>query len=195
MEREKGVSPNEVTIASVLPACANLGALEVGQRIEDYARRKGYFINMFVCNGILEMYSRCGRIDMAKRVFDEIGCKRNVCSWNSIIMGLAVHGKCNEALKLFQEMLSEGAAPDDVTFVGGQWDGVAKLWKLMKGGRITKAAGYSFIEEGGKIHKFIVEDRTHPQSFEIYALLDEVSTRVKHIGNATDLDSIIDESC
>ncbi|XP_057496424.1 pentatricopeptide repeat-containing protein At5g08510 [Actinidia eriantha] len=305
MEREKGVSPNEVTIASVLPACANLGALEVGQRIEDYARRKGYFINMFVCNGILEMYSRCGRIDMAKRVFDEIGCKRNVCSWNSIIMGLAVHGKCNEALKLFQEMLSERAAPDDVTFVGvllacihggvvetgrelfqsmeqnfsiipklehygcmvdllgragelheaydliqsmpmkpdsvvwgallgacsfyghvelaekaveslfelepwnpgnyvimsniyasaGQWDGVAKLWKLMKGGRITKAAGYSFIEEGGKIHKFIVEDRTHPQSFEIYALLDEVSTRVKLIGNATDLDSIIDESC
>lgn len=105
MERAKGVRPNEVTIASVLPACANLGALEIGQRIEVYSREKGYFGNMFVCNAILDMYSRCGSIDMAKRVFDEIGRKRDVCSWNSMIMGLAVHGKCNEALQLFQETL------------------------------------------------------------------------------------------
>ncbi|KAL7002315.1 Pentatricopeptide repeat-containing protein [Sarracenia purpurea var. burkii] len=105
MEKDGRVNPNEVTIASVLPACANLGALEVGRRIEDYARKKGYFANMFVRNAILEMYARCGRIDMAKRVFDEIGCDRNVCSWNSMIMGLAVHGKYNEALQLFHEML------------------------------------------------------------------------------------------
>lgn len=105
MEREKGVRPNEVTIASVLPACANLGALEFGQRIEGYARERGYFANMFVCNAILEMYSRCGSIDRAQRVFDEIGSRRDVCSWNSMIMGLAVHGKSNEALQLFHEML------------------------------------------------------------------------------------------
>ncbi|KAL7203139.1 hypothetical protein ACSBR2_016449 [Camellia fascicularis] len=305
MEKGKGVRPNEVTIASVLPACASLGALEIGERIEDYAREKGYLNNLFVCNAILEMYSRCGRIDMAKWVFDEIGCKRNACSWNSMIMGLAVHGQCNAALQLFQEMLREGTAPDDVTFVGvllacthggmvekgrqlfqsmerefsispklehygcmvdllgrsgelheafdlirsmpmkpdsvvwgtllgacsfhcnvelaekaveslfelepwnpgnyvilsniyasaGQWDGVARLRKLMKFGRITKVAGYSFIELGGQIHKFIVEDRSHPRSVEIYELLDEVSTRLKLIRNTTDFDSMIEESC
>ncbi|KAA8520776.1 hypothetical protein F0562_014952 [Nyssa sinensis] len=304
MEKER-VMPNEVTIASVLPACANLGALEIGQGIEHYARVNGYVNNMFVCNAILEMYSRCGRIDMAKRVFDEIGGKRNVCSWNSMIVGLAVHGKCNEALQHFNVMLREGTVPDDVTFVGvflacthggmvekgwelfksmeqkfsitpklehygcmvdllgragelhkaydliqsmpmnpdsvvwgtllgacsfygnvelaetvaeylfklepwnpgnyvilsniyasaGQWDGVARLRRLMKGWQITKAAGYSFIEEGGQIHKFIVEDRSHPRYHEIYALLDEVSTKMKLHANTTDLDYVIDESC
>ncbi|XP_057981510.1 pentatricopeptide repeat-containing protein At5g08510 [Malania oleifera] len=305
MEKEKDVSPNEVTIASVLPACANLGALEIGQKIEAYARERGYLNNMFVSNALLEMYARCGRIDTARRVFDEIGSKRNLCTWNSMIMGLAVHGRCKEALDLFHEMLREGTALDDVTFVGvllacihgglvtkgrelfesmernfcvtpklehygcmvdllgragelsdayaliqnmpmkpdsvvwgallgacsfygrvelaeiaakslfelepwnpgnyvilsniyasaGQWDGVAKLRKLMNGSQIIKAAGYSFIEDRGEIHEFIVEDRSHPRSNDIYAVLDEISTKMKLNGKAADFDSLIQYSC
>lgn len=64
----------------------------------------------------------------------------------------------------------------------------------MKGGRITKAAGYSFIEEGGRIHKFSVEDRSHPRCVEIYALLDEVSAIMKLLGNTIDLDCSFEES-
>ena len=105
MEKAKGVQPNEVTVASVLPACANLGALEVGQRIEKYARGRGYFRNLFVCNALLEMYARCGRIDKAKGMFEEIAGRRNLCSWNTMLMGLAVHGKSNEVLQLFHQML------------------------------------------------------------------------------------------
>lgn len=104
MEKMREVKPNAVTIASVLPACANLGALGVGQRIEEYAKAEGYLKNIFVCNGILELYARCGSIDRAKRMFDEIGRKRNLCSWNTLIMGLAVHGKCGEALDYFYQM-------------------------------------------------------------------------------------------
>ncbi|KAG2720596.1 hypothetical protein I3760_02G042700 [Carya illinoinensis] len=289
MEKVKDMRPNEVTIASVLPACANLGALEVGERIEAYARKNGFFKNLYVSNAVLEMYARCGKIDIAWQVFDEIGSRRSLCSWNSMIVGLAVHGRCNEALELYDQMLREGIAPDDVTFVGlllacthgglvikgrqlfhsmeanfhiapklehygcmvdllgrsgdlqeayeliksmpmkpdsvvwgallgacsfhgnielaeiaaeslfqlepwnpgnyvilsniyasaGQWAGVAKLRKLMKGGLITKAAGYSFIEEGGQIHKFIVEDRSHPRCDEIYVLLDGVFAEMR----------------
>lgn len=105
MEKEKDVRPNEVTIASILPACANLGALEVGERIEAYARRNGFFKNSYVANAVLEMYARCGKIDVAWHLFDEIGHRRNLCSWNSMIMGLAVHGRCNEALELYDKML------------------------------------------------------------------------------------------
>ncbi|KAM3383358.1 hypothetical protein P3S68_008933 [Capsicum galapagoense] len=118
MEKVGGVKPNEVKISSVLPACVNLGALEVGEKIEVYARASGYFKNMFVCNAVLEMYTKCVRIDRAMQFFHEIGRRRNLCSWNTMIMGLAVHGKSDEALKLFNQMLEEGNAPDDVTFVG-----------------------------------------------------------------------------
>lgn len=65
MEKTGGVKPNEVKIASVLPACANLGAPK-WEKIEVYARANGYFKNMFVCNAVLEMYTKCVRIDRAK---------------------------------------------------------------------------------------------------------------------------------
>lgn len=105
MEREKNIIPNEVTLASVLPACSNLGALEIGQRVEAYARKNGFFKNLFVSNAVLEMYAKCGKIDVAWKVFDEIGGFRNLCSWNSMIMGLAVHGECQKAIELYDQML------------------------------------------------------------------------------------------
>ncbi|OMP08651.1 hypothetical protein COLO4_06250 [Corchorus olitorius] len=251
MEKEKGVKPNRVTIASVLPACANLGALGVGQRIETYARENGLFEDLYVSNSILEMYARCGKIEVAKQVFDEIGNRRNLCSWNSMIMACTHGGMVAKGRELFESMAKKyhinpklehygcmvdllgraGALqeaydlikgmpmkPDAVVWgallgacsfhnnveiaekaalhlfqlepwnagnyvilsniyaSAGYWDGVAKLRKLMKGGQITKAAGYSFIEEGDGMHKFLVEDRLHPRYDEIYEILDQIST-------------------
>ncbi|RZC43533.1 hypothetical protein C5167_036482 [Papaver somniferum] len=118
MEGENGVPPNEVTLASVLPACANLGASEIGERIETYARGKRFLRNIYVSNALLEMYAKCGKIDAARRIFDEIGSKRDLCTWNSKIMCMAVHGRSMEGLELFHEMVRGGTAPDDVTFVG-----------------------------------------------------------------------------
>ncbi|PHT25920.1 hypothetical protein CQW23_34461 [Capsicum baccatum] len=64
MEKAGGVKPNEVKIASV----ANLGAPK-GEKIEVYPRANGYFKNMFVCNAVLEMYTKCVRIDRAMQLF------------------------------------------------------------------------------------------------------------------------------
>ncbi|KAI6707791.1 hypothetical protein NL676_010753 [Syzygium grande] len=293
---ERAFRPNEVTVASVLPACVNLGVLEIGERIETYSRESGFFKNMYVYNALLEMYAKCGKIDAARQVFDEIGSRRGLCSWNTMITGLASHGKCNEVLELYDQMLSEGTIPDDITFVGlllscthggglvaeggrlfksmgsdygislklehygcmvdllgragklqeardlirsmpmkpdsviwgallgacsfhgnvefaeeaaeslielepwnpgnyvilsnvyasvGRWDGVSKLRKMMKGENITKAAGYSIIQEGGEIHKFIVEDKSHVKSSEIYAMLRGISAVMKIRKQAT----------
>lgn len=103
---EEGLRPNEVTVASVLPVCAHLGALEFGERIVTFARRNGYLDCVFVANAALDMYGRCGQIHRARKVFDEMGSsrKRNSCSWNSMIMGLAIHGRCDEVLELYNQM-------------------------------------------------------------------------------------------
>ncbi|XP_051124670.1 pentatricopeptide repeat-containing protein At5g08510 [Andrographis paniculata] len=305
MVREGNVKPNDVTIASVLPACANLGALEAGRRIEAYARANGYSNNPFVCNAVLEMYARCGLIEEAMQVFDQIGGNRNLCSWNTMIMGLAVHGRWEDALDFFDQMLRIGLNPDDVTFVGailacvhggmvkkgrdmfnsmekrysispkiehygcmvdllgragclreayeliksmpmaadsvvwgallgacsfhgevelaekaaealsvlepwnvgnyvilsniyakaGRWEGVAKMRKMMKRSSDAKAAGHSLIEEGGgRIHRFFVEDRSHPRCRQIFAVLDHVTDEIRFDhGKLMSLNSIIEE--
>ena len=104
MEKDKSVKPNHITVVSVLPACANLGELEIGRRLEGYARENGFFDNIYVCNATIEMYSKCGMIDVAKRLFEELGNQRNLCSWNSMIGSLATHGKHDEALTLFAQI-------------------------------------------------------------------------------------------
>ncbi|KAI3972177.1 hypothetical protein MKW92_037338, partial [Papaver armeniacum] len=69
-----------------------------------------------------------------------------------------------------------------------RWDGVARARKLMKGNQITKTAGHSIIEVDGNVHKFIVEDKSHPNSVDIYLALHEVSTNMKLFGSAEDLE-------
>ena len=55
-----------MTIVSILLACANLGTLEVGERIYSYARCNGLFEDLYVSNTVLEMYARCSKIEVAK---------------------------------------------------------------------------------------------------------------------------------
>ncbi|ESQ40803.1 hypothetical protein EUTSA_v10013320mg [Eutrema salsugineum] len=144
MESNKTVKPNHITVASVLPACGNLGALDIGRRLEGYARENGFFDNIYVSNATLEMYSKCGMIDVAKRIFDEIGNQRNLCSWNSMVSGLATHGKHDEALELYAQMLREGEKPDAVTFVG-------LLLACVHGGMVVK--GKELFKSMEQVHK------------------------------------------
>lgn len=44
--------------------------------------------------------------------------KRDLISWNTIINGLAVHGRGSDALSLFAEMKDTGVKPDGITFIG-----------------------------------------------------------------------------
>ncbi|KAF5746249.1 pentatricopeptide repeat-containing family protein [Tripterygium wilfordii] len=116
MQREN-VMPNEVTIVCVLSACAQLGALELGRWVHSYMRKFQIERNHFVCGALINMYARCGDIDEARRVFEEMK-ERNVITYNSMISGFALHGKSVEAIKMFRGMIKQGIRPTSVTFVG-----------------------------------------------------------------------------
>lgn len=64
----------------------------------------------------------------------------------------------------------------------GRWASVAKVWRLMKGKQHRKSAGYSIIELDGTMHKFLVEEKSHPQFEEIYTLLDEITMSMRQFG-------------
>ncbi|XP_061370515.1 putative pentatricopeptide repeat-containing protein At5g59200, chloroplastic [Gastrolobium bilobum] len=113
----KGVKPNEVTFVCVLSACSQVGALELGRWIHMYMRKCNVKLNQFVAGALINMYSRCGEIDEALALFNEIKVK-DVSTYNSIIGGLALHGKSMEAIELFREMLKQKLRPNDITFVG-----------------------------------------------------------------------------
>ncbi|XP_030452648.1 pentatricopeptide repeat-containing protein At2g20540 [Syzygium oleosum] len=112
-----GVEPDEISIVSVLPACAHLGALEVGKWIHMYADKHRLLHRTCICNALMEMYAKCGCIEQASRLFNEMN-ERDVISWSTMICSLANHGKANEAIELFQAMRRARVDPNGVTFLG-----------------------------------------------------------------------------
>jgi pentatricopeptide repeat protein len=112
-----GVKPNTVTLASVLSACANLAALEYGKAVHEYVIKIGFQSDTFVGNALVDMYAKCGSIEVAQNVFDKIPAP-DIVSWNAIIVGYAMHGFGKEALQLFEKMEHSSMKPNHVTFVG-----------------------------------------------------------------------------
>jgi pentatricopeptide repeat protein len=122
------VEPDNVTLTVVLSACADIGALEMGEWIHAYIRSKeGLYIDLSLNNALINMYAKCGNIVAARRLFDSMK-KKDVTTWTSMIVGHALHGQAEEALKLFAEMGginkrhgdcgSSLIVPNDVTFIG-----------------------------------------------------------------------------
>ncbi|GAV61831.1 PPR domain-containing protein/PPR_1 domain-containing protein/PPR_2 domain-containing protein, partial [Cephalotus follicularis] len=111
------VQPDQVTVASVLSACAHLGRLEVGEAVHDYIRRNGVNADTYVGNSLIDMYCKCGAVEKALMVFQDMRKKDSV-SWTSIIAGHAVNGYADLALELFTLMLREGIQPTHGTFIG-----------------------------------------------------------------------------
>lgn len=105
------------TFATVLSACASVATLERGMEVHASAIRSCLESDVVIGSALVDMYSKCGRVDYASRFF-QLMPVRNVYSWNSMISGYARHGHGGKALELFMEMKLQGPLPDHVTFVG-----------------------------------------------------------------------------
>lgn len=111
-----GVKPHLVTLASVLSACAYLGSLEYGIKLHRQIIDRELETNVFVNNALLDMYAKCGNMDMAHRIFSAMP-QRNVVSWSTMIGGYAINGESEKAFSLFSEMQSERVQPNHVTLL------------------------------------------------------------------------------
>ncbi|KAL4182776.1 hypothetical protein AMTRI_Chr11g151940 [Amborella trichopoda] len=109
--------PDYISILSILPACAQLGALEAGQWIHSFADKNGLLEKTCICNALIEMYAKCGSIEKANQVFNEM-LIRDVISWTIMISGLASHGRAQEAINLYVNMKNEGIKPNSITYLG-----------------------------------------------------------------------------
>ncbi|OVA14272.1 Pentatricopeptide repeat [Macleaya cordata] len=110
------IEPDIATMVGILPACAHLAALENGQCNHSYLIVRGFASDTSIGNALIDMYSKCGRIEFAREVFDRMP-KRDIITWNAIILGYGIHGLGAESLLLFHDLLSLGLKPDDVTFI------------------------------------------------------------------------------
>ncbi|WRX13723.1 Pentatricopeptide repeat - like 10 [Theobroma cacao] len=117
LEEVKSLKPTDVTMLSVLSCCALLGALDLGKWIHEYVNKHGFDKYIKVSTAIIDMYAKCGSLEDAVCVFENITL-RDTPAWSAMIVAFATHGKGYKAIETFEEMRKAGVQPDEITFLG-----------------------------------------------------------------------------
>lgn len=115
--QENGIEPNNLTFPLIAKACAKLSELRYSEMIHTHVVKSPFWSDIYVQTAIVDMYVKCGRLDYACDVFDEM-CERDVASWNAMLLGFAQMGFLDRVLNLFFDMRFEGIQPDSVTVMG-----------------------------------------------------------------------------
>ncbi|KAM0939819.1 putative tetratricopeptide-like helical domain superfamily [Dioscorea sansibarensis] len=142
-----GVEFDEVTLASVASACATLSAIREGLQIHAQAIKFERFSNdLVLSNALVDMYAKCSRIEVARKIFDCMPVRstvaetsmisgyaksssvedaklvfsrmteKNIIAWNALIAGYTQNGDDEEAVRLFQRLKRESVWPTHYTF-------------------------------------------------------------------------------
>ncbi|RWR97153.1 pentatricopeptide repeat-containing protein, chloroplastic [Cinnamomum micranthum f. kanehirae] len=136
---EQNQVPTAPTLASVLPACNLTRGISFGKQIHSFSIRHSLDENVFVGTSLVDIYSKCGLIDYAERLFDRMPM-RNSVTYTTMISSYGQHGLGDRALSLFWAMPEAGMKPDVITFVAilsacsysGLIDEGIEMFKLME---------------------------------------------------------------
>ncbi|KAK6937974.1 Pentatricopeptide repeat [Dillenia turbinata] len=112
--QQEGFRPDVVTVATVIPVCSELRALNHGKELHAYAVKNGFLPNVSIVTSLMVMYSKCGNLEYCSRLFGSTEV-RNVISWTAMIDSFVENGRLYEALELFRSMQLSKHRPDSVS--------------------------------------------------------------------------------
>ncbi|XP_043708249.1 pentatricopeptide repeat-containing protein At4g33170-like [Telopea speciosissima] len=99
--------PNQRTLASLFKTCASLPQISFGLQLHSLSLKLSLAHLPFSGSALVHLYSRCRLPVEARKVFDEIPLRDEVC-YAAIIVGLAQNSRSTDALSLFTDMRSVG---------------------------------------------------------------------------------------
>ncbi|KAK9118035.1 hypothetical protein Scep_016128 [Stephania cephalantha] len=152
-----GTRPDAVAVVKLLDACSQLGNLHQALCLHGYLIHGGFHDKAFVGAALIDLYSKCGSLDLSIRVFEGTS-ERDIVVWSSIIAAYGIHGFCREAIQTFS-LMSETSLikPNHVTFLS-----------------VLSACGHAgMVEEGINIfNKMTLDYRIEPNSDHYGVMVD-----------------------
>ncbi|GFY88688.1 pentatricopeptide repeat (PPR) superfamily protein [Actinidia rufa] len=165
-----GILPNQSSFTSALNSCCELEALDRGKVIHATAIKLGLETDAFVANSLIELYSKCGNLKNGVTIFKNIG-KKNIVSWNSIIVGCAQHGCGVWALTFFTQMIRVGVGSDEITLTG-----------------LLSACSHSgMLQKGRRIFEYFSQCKAIELKLEHYACMVDILGRSGKLKEAEEL--------
>lgn len=168
--KQQGLVPNQYTFSSVLAACATLSSLEFGRQLHGLVCKSNINSDKCIESSLIDMYSKCGSIVDAEKVFNFVE-NPDVVTWTAMISSYAQHGLVSNAVNLFEKMKKKAIIkPNAVTFL-------SVLFACSHGG---------LVDEG--LHYFHTMKDTYGllPEMEHYACIVDLLGRIGRIDEAMD---------
>ncbi|KAK7273401.1 hypothetical protein RIF29_14450 [Crotalaria pallida] len=158
--RYSGAKMDHFTISIVIRICSRLASLEHAKQAHAALVRHGFGSDLVANSALVDFYSKWGRMEDARHVFDRM-LRKNVISWNALIAGYGNHGQGEEAIEIFEQMLRERMIPNHVTFLA-----------------VLSACSYSGLSERGWeiFHSMSTDHKIKPRAMH-YACMIELLGR------------------
>lgn len=112
---EMGVGAGPRVLVVAVRAATALGSVRAGQELHCCVAKMGACEDQYLPCALVDMYSKCGRLDEARRVFDGMPW-RSVVAWNTMLAAYLLHGCAEEAVDLYHDMCECGVVFDQFTF-------------------------------------------------------------------------------
>ncbi|XP_057420442.1 pentatricopeptide repeat-containing protein At4g20770 [Lotus japonicus] len=126
--------PDRTTLAIILSSCAELGLLKAGKQVHAVSQKFGFHDDVYVASSLINVYSKCGKMELSKNVFGKLPELDVVC-WNSMIAGFSINSLEQDALFFFKQMRQFGFLPSEFSFATIM-SSCAKLSSLFQGQQI-----------------------------------------------------------
>ncbi|XP_008781371.3 pentatricopeptide repeat-containing protein At2g17210 [Phoenix dactylifera] len=183
------VKPNGVTMLAVLSACRHGGLVEEGFSYFQRMLRDPLLqpsLEHYSC--VVDMLGRAGDLVGALEVIKSIpdGLEAGPAAWGALLSACRSHGNyelgrwaASRVLELEPFNSAGYLLTSSMYAKGGSIDGSAKIRLLMKEKGMRIVSGYSVLHVGRKAHKFVSWDGSHPQSKEIYSMVELLHSHLK----------------
>ncbi|KAJ9548928.1 hypothetical protein OSB04_021471 [Centaurea solstitialis] len=109
------VEPDFSIYISILRSLVDSSSLELGKQMHSLAIKNGFTHDVKLNTTILNMYVKCGCLDSAELIFDQMA-EKNVVAWTALMVGYMQLEKRVQVLDLFLAMVKEGIQLDEYVF-------------------------------------------------------------------------------
>ncbi|KAK7285432.1 hypothetical protein RJT34_20205 [Clitoria ternatea] len=179
---QMGFKPDGITFVSLLTACSHGGLISEGQEYFDTMERN-YGIKPkkehYAC--MIDLLGRTGLLEEAYKLITNMPMQPCEAAWGALLNACRMHGNIELATLSAHNLLS--LDPEDsgiyvllanICANERKWGDVKRVRSLMRNKGVKKVPGHSLIEIDGEFSEFLVAEESHPQSEEIYKVLDEI---------------------
>ncbi|CAL5412550.1 unnamed protein product [Camellia sinensis] len=191
LERERLV-PTEITFIGVLYACSHCGMVDQG--FAYFKRMKDEFgivprIEHYGC--IVDLLGRAGLVKRAYEYIQNMPLKPNAVVWRTLLGACTIHGHLAlgevaraQLMRLDPKHSGDYVLLSNLYASERRWMDVQNVRRTMLEEGVKKTPGYSLVELGNRVYEFVMGDRSHSQSEDIYAMLGEITKKLKLEGYA-----------